>query len=106
MYGLIVLAVVSAVVVAALVKILRPGTRKPMWCPNCGAVGAPVTVTRGSLLVELVLWLMMVLPGILYSVWRLTTRHQACPICKAPNMVPVESPRARAALQAQQPPTV
>lgn len=98
MYGLIVLAIVSALVVAAIVK-FRPGSRTPMWCPNCGAVGAPVTVTRGSLLVELVLWLMMVLPGVLYSVWRLTTRHQACPVCKAAGMIPVESPRARAALR-------
>ncbi len=104
MYGLIILAVVTVVIIAsAFVKAARPGSSRPMWCPNCGATGAPVTVARGSIGWEIVLWLLFLLPGVLYSVWRLTTRYRACPICAAPNMVPLDSPRALAA-RAQRPP--
>jgi hypothetical protein len=70
---------------------------KEMYCPNCGTVGKPKKITKGSLLIEIVLWLFMILPGLLYSMWRLTTKYQACPSCLAPNMIPVDSPKARAA---------
>jgi hypothetical protein len=71
---------------------------KEMYCANCGTVGKPNKVTKGSLLIEIVLWLFMILPGLLYSLWRLSTRYQACPQCEAPNMIPADSPKARAAL--------
>ena len=67
-----------------------------MYCSNCGTVGQPKTVTKGSFAIELVLWLAMLLPGLLYSVWRLSTRHKACPGCGAQNMIPVDSPKALA----------
>ena len=70
-----------------------------MYCQNCGSVGKPKRTTKGSLLIEIILWLMMILPGVLYTVWRLTTRTKACPKCKAPNMIPVDSPRALEALK-------
>ena len=61
-------------------------------CTNCGTVGEPVMVTKGSLLTEIVLWLLFLLPGVIYSVWRLTTRTNVCPSCGAGNMVPLNSP--------------
>jgi hypothetical protein len=70
---------------------------KEMYCGNCGTVGKPKKVTKGSIVIEIFLWLMMILPGLLYSVWRLSTRHTACPGCGAPNMIPVDSPKAIAA---------
>lgn len=68
-----------------------------MYCQNCGSVGLPTTRVKGSFGVEVVLWLLMILPGLLYSVWRLTTKEQVCPKCGAPHMIPVDSPKARAA---------
>ncbi len=68
-----------------------------MFCPNCGTIGTPKKVTKGSILIEIVLWLFMILPGLLYSLWRLSTRHSACPSCGAPNMIPANSPKALAA---------
>ena len=61
-------------------------------CLNCGTVGAPKTVTKGSFLVEIILWLFFIIPGIIYSIWRLTTRAKACCSCGAENMVPLNSP--------------
>lgn len=68
---------------------------KDMVCVNCGYRGKPKTVTKGSILIEIVLWLALIVPGIIYSLWRLTTRHSACPQCAAANMVPAGSPRGR-----------
>lgn len=64
-------------------------------CTNCGYVGLPKTVTKGSFLIELVLWLFFLIPGLIYSIWRLTSRHKACPKCEASNMIPTDSPRGK-----------
>lgn len=68
------------------------------FCPNCGLVGRPKAVTKGSFLVEVALWIFFLVPGIIYSLWRLSSRYDACPSCRAPNMIPTDSPRARMAL--------
>lgn len=69
-----------------------------MYCQNCGAVGVPKSRVKGSFLVEIVLWLCFLIPGLIYSIWRLTTKEKVCPTCGAPNMIPTDSPRAKAAL--------
>lgn len=74
-------------------------------CTNCGHTGKAKRVTKGSILIEIVLWCFFIVPGVIYSLWRLTTRYDACPQCGAPNMVPASSPRGKqlAASFAQQP---
>ena len=67
----------------------------PLYCTNCGTVAPPKKVTRGSFLIEVMLWLCFLLPGLIYSIWRLTSRALVCPKCGAPNMIPVDSPRAK-----------
>jgi hypothetical protein len=64
-------------------------------CSNCGTVGTPKTVTKGSILIEIALWLFFIIPGIIYSIWRLTTRTKACRSCGAENMVPLNSPMGK-----------
>lgn len=68
-----------------------------MYCQNCGTVGVQRTYTKGSFGVEVLLWLLMILPGLIYSLWRLTTRYPGCPQCGAANMIPIDSPKAQAA---------
>jgi hypothetical protein len=70
-------------------------------CLQCGYVGSSKRITKGSILIEIVLWLAFIIPGILYSLWRLTTRYDACPSCNAPNMIPVNSPKGRELLAQQ-----
>ncbi len=64
-------------------------------CVNCGTIGTPKTVTKGSISTEIVLWLFFIVPGVLYSLWRLTTRAKACRSCGAENMVPLNSPMGK-----------
>jgi hypothetical protein len=61
-------------------------------CKNCGTVGKTRSVTNGSIWIEIILWLCFLIPGIIYSIWRLTTRHQACSSCGGQNMVPLDTP--------------
>lgn len=61
-------------------------------CMTCGAEGEPVRVTRGSFGVELVLWLCFIVPGLLYSLWRVSGRHDACAKCGSTVLVPPTSP--------------
>lgn len=68
---------------------------KRFICSNCGYLGRSKSFTKGSILLELVLWLCLILPGFIYSLWRLSSRYKACPMCKAPNMLPLNSPRGR-----------
>ncbi len=49
----------------------------------------------GSFLVELALWLFFLLPGLIYTIWRLTTKREGCSHCGAADVVPVDSPVGR-----------
>ena len=90
----VIIAVVVIMVLASIIKGLV-AVSKQMLCPNCGTQGRPKTVTKGSILIEIVLWLCLIVPGLIYSIWRLTSRHKACPACDAPGMIPIDSPRAQ-----------
>lgn len=68
-------------------------------CPNCGYVGKPKKKTKGSFWIEVILWLMFIVPGILYSVWRISSREKVCPKCGNPHMIPLDSPRGRKVLE-------
>ncbi len=70
-----------------------------MYCDNCGTTGKPKTRTKGSFVIEVLMWLLFIIPGIFYSLWRLTTREKVCPACGAPNMIPTTSPKAAAAIK-------
>lgn len=50
-------------------------------CPNCNFKGIVKKTMKGSSDAELLLWICFILPGILYSTWRLTTSRVRCPQC-------------------------
>lgn len=66
---------------------------KEFLCVNCGYKGKPKTKTKGSMVIEIILWICLIVPGVIYSVWRLASRYSACPSCGALNMIPADSPR-------------
>jgi hypothetical protein len=66
-----------------------------MICTACGTADRPKTVTKGSTLIELILWLCLLIPGLIYSIWRLTSRHDACSQCGSESIVPLDSPVGR-----------
>ncbi len=57
-------------------------------------------MTSGSIAIEIVLWLAFLIPGLIYSIWRLTTRRDACAACGSAELVPENSPRGRELLLA------
>lgn len=64
-------------------------------CANCGTESKGTVNTKGSIFIELILWLCFLVPGLIYSIWRLTTRHRACPYCHSPQIVPTHTPRGK-----------
>ena len=64
-------------------------------CTNCGYQGKPKTITKGSMIVELALWICFLIPGLIYSIWRLSSRYEGCPQCESPNMISLNSPIAQ-----------
>lgn len=64
-------------------------------CTVCGYKGKAKRITKGNLGMELVLWLLMIIPGLLYSLWRLTTRYDGCPLCHGNTLIPLDSPVAK-----------
>ena len=64
-------------------------------CTSCGYVGEPKTITKGSMGVEIILWLCFLIPGLIYSVWRLSSRYDGCPSCGQTTLIPRASPMAQ-----------
>jgi hypothetical protein len=76
-----------------------------MYCPNCGSVSVLKKFTPGYFWVELVLWICFIIPGLIYSTWRLAGRYHGCSICKSKSMIPLSSPKAKQALKELRPPS-
>jgi len=72
---------------------LPKNTKGLFICVDTGEVAKPKIDTKGSFLIELVLWLCFIVPGLIYSIWRHTTRAPA--IKGNRNIVPLDSPRGR-----------
>lgn len=66
-------------------------------CAACGTIGKPKTETRGSIFIEIILWLCFLVPGLIYSIWRLTTRRPVCRACSGQQLLPLDTPGGKAA---------
>lgn len=73
--------------------------KRRVVCTQCSTVSMTRRRPRGSGAVELVLWCCLVVPGLLYSVWRRAQTEYRCPVCHAP-AIDAETPRGRALVQA------
>lgn len=68
-------------------------------CTQCLNQVKPKKGVRGYFIIEIMLYLLMVLPGIIYTLWRITGgREKSCPQCGGHNFVPLNSPAANALL--------
>ena len=72
---------------------------KEIICRNCGTLGTPKSRTPGNFGIELLLWLLFILPGVIYSVWRLASIHKACRKCGSKELVPTDTPAGRQLLE-------
>lgn len=89
------MVLVYVAVLVLLFKSIRKDAKKNMICSRCGTQARSKTHTRGSILIEILLWLLFIIPGLIYSIWRLTTRGKVCAVCGAAELVPVNSPAGK-----------
>ena len=73
-----------------------------MICRDCGTAGRPARITKGSTMIELILWICFLVPGLIYSFWRLSSRYSACACCGSVALVPLDSPVGRTLVQQHQ----
>lgn len=66
-----------------------------MFCPQCGNKGSPKKIVKGSIVMEIILWLLLIIPGIIYSFWRLTNKVKVCAKCGNNGIIPIDSPVAQ-----------
>lgn len=95
---LVVIALVYGLVVAVKGSLGKSGA--VMYCTACGSQARGRTRTKGSLLIEIILWLCFLVPGLIYSVWRHASKGKVCSVCGAESLVPMTSPVARSARRA------
>lgn len=67
-------------------------------CEKCWSVCNPITFTPGNFLTEVILWMFFLIPGLCYSLWRLTSKRSVCQKCQG-NVIPLGSPRGQALLK-------
>lgn len=68
---------------------------KTLVCTQCGYIGSSSRGIKGNGAVEIILWLCFIVPGLIYSVWRSSSRYSMCSKCKNANLIPIDSPRAQ-----------
>ncbi len=73
--------------------------RVPLYCPRCGTVAKSKHATRGSGTIEILLWLCFIIPGLIYTLWRASSKFETCPACGDPGIIPASSPKAQAELK-------
>lgn len=69
-------------------------------CRDCGAKSKRAAYkTPGSIGVEVLAWLAFIIPGIIYSVWRLSAKKRVCKHCGSERLVPGDSPVGREVIE-------
>ena len=51
-------------------------------CTNCGFKGSAKKIMKGGLGTEIIFYLLGIIPGLIYSVWRSSTKYYGCPKCQ------------------------
>lgn len=64
-------------------------------CPNCGTRAEPEDFGKGNRFIEVILWLCLIIPGLIYSIWRRSGNQAGCPSCGQTGMINVTTPHGR-----------
>lgn len=85
-------AIIVLGVIALVVRSMFKRKVADRICTSCGSTVSPKSHTKGSIWIEIVLWLAFIIPGLIYSIWRLSSKQDVCPVCKKPTLIPLSSP--------------
>lgn len=72
---------------------------KKFICRECGYIGRKKSIKQGSILIELILILTAIIPGVFYQLWRNSSKKDVCPQCNSQNMVPINSPGGKKVME-------
>lgn len=79
-----------------LYKVFAGKGGQDMFCKTCGHSGKTQSKTPGNLAIEIILWLCFIVPGLIYSIWRISSKKAICEKCASDDLVPPDSPVALA----------
>ncbi len=71
-------------------------------CTVCGHVWKTKTRLKGSMLMELWLLLLLIIPWLIYSIWRMTNKQKVCRMCWCDKTIPVNTPLWKKLLKEQE----
>ena len=73
-----------------------PSSDYLILCNECHYVGPPLRKQKGNYFICLILLMLLVIPGILYALWRIfSSRIRYCPQCNSEHVIPTHSVAAR-----------
>lgn len=64
-------------------------------CKQCGTVAKPKEVIPGSAFTELVLWVCILIPGLIYTNWRRNNVYEVCRACESREIIGLDTPVGR-----------
>ena len=81
----------SLVIVCVAIFIIMKIRQREFYCMDCGYRGRAKNYTKGSLALEILLWLFFIVPGLIYSFWRLTSgKYTGCPVCRSEKIISIK----------------
>lgn len=87
--------IVGTIFIFAAIQLVSDYGKTPILCINCMSKGIPKSHTPGSIFIEIILWCCLIIPGLVYSIWRISSRHGICSTCGSRGIIPLESPLAK-----------
>jgi hypothetical protein len=94
--------IIIFIILVALISIAntkKKFKKEDYVCSSCGFVGSPEIKHKGSILIEIILWLFFLIPGIIYSIWRAGSKFLRCPMCNGTTIIPVNTPMGQKLLK-------
>ena len=94
--------VFAAIAIAAIIffvaKTMWDGAHtEAMICMDCGTIGEGKDMVKGNVLIEIILWLCFIIPGLIYTIWR-GGGSKVCSVCRG-KLVPLDTPRGQQLLK-------
>lgn len=83
-----------AILIIVLMAAQKRSPSKPRHCMTCGTEAIPANNSKGSIGLEIILWILFIIPGVIYGVWRRSSDNPSCAACGSKTLVPIESPAA------------
>ena len=66
---------------------------KKRFCKQCHNTVQASNKAGGSFIIEVILYLLFIVPGLIYSVWRMSSKRLTCPECGSTDVVHLQRNR-------------